>query len=515
MDNLQILHQLVRSMTPDNLGALEYLLGNPKTKTHAAILFDILKNLEEKNLQQAISSWRTYKAVKQQLSFKGFENAKTSLKTKILEAKTISNRYQLGGIAEKNLQIAEVYIQQQNLEQAYLLLGDTIADVTICIHPIYKLQVLHKLIWLHHLINVKGNQKQLKYLTQLLDSAAHDVNRFHTIYQFNLEVTNFYKQTLILKSEESKNKLSVLNKSKLLALHPDEVEHTTATYLLKTKSMLQSLSLDTDTMLQTIQLLCAKMRVYEGYYLNSSYYINFIAEHINLSILAAQKDNIILLESTISYVQAILEKVTTHTYVPAFKAQCQLAFALYYYYKNDLFQLEQQLQIADDSFCALNIRTPNIIQDNIKLTLMKCWLTLNNFDRVTFWYGKRSEKSAIVRLDTFYIKHIIYFCACYEQSSIDKTQNNITVINNCGAIYIDLSTMYTLRKANLPLEHTVNTAFKILSKNAPIQHHKKALSNLSQKLTNLAIEGHTYQEQFYRIFDLRNWLLKMLQKLSN
>ena len=510
MSTLESLHRLLHSLNSDNQRALKYVLGEKKTPTHARILHDLLVSLTDKTISQTETKWRKTMVANKYLSIKSLQNAQTVLKQKIYEAKCISLRFSQGGNAEERLYLADVFIHEENYDQAYQILSDFVNDTTHFSKYEYRIQILQKLIWLHPHVQIESSDKQLNLLRNELNNIIHNLQLFHKIYQLNLDVTDLYKRSVIMKSDESITRLKSLQQSTLLSLDIDTLEPIAANYLLKTQSMLHYLSLDNESMFLSLQRLCLNMRKYEKQYLTTIEFHNYISEHINLCICAAHGGNLTCIKETVKYVQSI--KHHNQQFEAFYTTQCELVFALYYYYKHDDINLASHIIITDNLASSLTTLGPAMVGDTMKLSLMKCWLRLKDYNKVAYWFGDMLTQKAIVRLDTFYTRHIVYFCSLYEQSQIKGKE--IFVPEMAKNTIININTMHTLSKSHLPLEHSVSTCFNHLVKDNLIEQHKYHIGALLHKLAKLPEEGHIYQEQFYRIFNLRAWLFEMLEKLS-
>lgn len=510
MDNLELNHILIHRSSPSDMKAIEYVFSKQVGETQSRVLFNLL--LEEKvfDAERIGNRWRTYEK-KKPLTLKALENAKTNLKSSLLEAISISNQYIIGGDAERALYNAEAFIQRQLYIHSFFLLDAVLTDDTIFINPNYRITIIQKILWILPLLKMEAPEKKREHYLVLLQSAMDEIQLFYDVFVFNNAVSDLAGRNVIMKSTDSREELKTLLKNNLLKLNYLKLPHVSATYLLKTKVTLHYLAVEPVKQFEMQMELCSMMRKYEKQYLSSTGYLNFLGEFVNLLTMAAQLQKEEIFNTTLDYLNNLMP--TNKQFFPVFQAQTLLLEAMYFYYKNDLEKMVPLLKTADNYIMQTVSSSPALHSDNFKLGLMKCWLAVKDYDKVKYWFGNRTGIKPIVRLDSYFIIYVIFVCSLYEQIVIiGKTVSLPPGFKNWVE---NLRSMQKNNKMFLPLETSVVETLLQLAESDKKELHIKLLTSLLKKLNQLPARGHVYQEQFYRIFNLKGWVTEMFIKLRS
>ncbi len=509
MDNLELNYLLIQRSSSEDLKAVEYVFSKQKGETNTQILFNLL--LEEKvfDAERIINRWRLFDK-KKPLTTKALENTKTNLKTILLEAIGIKNQFVIGGDAEKALYHAEAYIQRQFFMQAFQVLDSALEDNSIFMYPNYRVTVIQKVLWLLPLLKLEAAEKKREHYLVFLQSAMDEIQLFYEVFVFNNAVFELVGRNVIMKSADSKAELRNLLKHNLVKFNQDKLPHTSAVYLTKTKINLHYLASEPLKQFDLQMDFCTMLRKYDKQYLQSSEYLNYVGEFTNLATLAVQLQKDRIFSITIQYLKSIIS--LNKQYFPVFQAQVLLLEAMQYYYTKNYEVMLPLLEKADNYIVKTVAGTPALHSDNFKLGLMKCWLAVKNYPKVKYWFGNRTGIKPIVRLDSYFIIYVIYVCSLYEQFII---QNKTLVLPNGFKNWVEnLRSMQKNNRMFLPLESAVIETLMQLADSDKKEMHLKLLTVLAKKMQQLPILGHVYQEQFYRIFDLKGWIHEMIGKLK-
>lgn len=510
MDILELNHLLIHRSTTSDLKGLEYIFSKQNEETHIQILYNLL--LEDKVFDQdrITNKWRTYDK-KKPLTVKALENTKTNLKNSLLVTLGINNQYIINGDAERALYNAEAYIQRQLFLQAFAELDGIVRDDTIFLYPNYRISILQKILWLLPLIKPEAYDKKREHYLVLLQSAMDEMLLFYEVFVLNNNVSDLASRNVVMKSADSKAELKNLLKHRILKLNYTKLPHVSAAYFIKTSITLHYLAGEPLKQFDMQMEFCTLLRRFEKQYLYSTEYLNYVGEFSNLVTLAAQLQKEAVFELTLYYLKSIIH--INRQYVPVFQAQVLLLETMQFYYKKDFKQMLPLLEKAD-SYIKKNIdSSPALHSDNFKLGLMKCWLAVKNFEKVKYWFGNRSGIKPIVRLDSYFTIYVIYVCSLYEQFSCN---GKIISLPAGFKTWVDnLRSMQTHNKMILPLEASVTDTFMQLAESVDKDQHHKLLASLLKKLNQLPLRGHIYQEQFYRIFDLKGWVNERIKKVKN
>ncbi|HNE47121.1 MAG TPA: hypothetical protein PLL28_07760 [Chitinophagales bacterium] len=147
-------------------------------------------------------------------------------------------------------------------------------------------------------------------------------------------------------------------------------------------------------------------------------------------------------------------------------------------------------------------------------TTMKCHLKLGDKRVIDWCYGVANGLSGEKRRDFIQIIQVIRLCSLY---AICKPRDNMVYVDTYPEFQNDVLFVKTqLRGAanEIPLERAVLQCFLQMCQSNRIDQHLKLLSTLMKSLTNMAAKGFIYQEQFYQVFDVRNWIVEQTERLK-
>lgn len=511
MEATLLLFTLIKKLNSHERNHVEVFLES-ETSNLTSTLYYLIKDLNEPSKEILETRWQLLNK-KQKLTLKSLENTKGRLKSKLLQYLQECNINLIGGDAEQNLYVSEIYIQKQLYQEAYKTLQTFITKPQPLTPPVFKIQIIQKLIWLLPICKVDQIEQKQQHLLGILENTHKELTIFHELFQFNLQISALYSKSGILKTQEAITQLLHLLTN---PLHKNDITllpHLHATYLTKSNAMLAQLSGDEEKQFSLQKLLCTIMREQVNSYLESGAYINYMAEQINLAILSAQHGDEVTMFQILNHIRT----TTTNTERAVniiFNIQADLAETLFHFYRNNLHENRTILEKCDAELKKNISKFPSTLSESMRYGLMKCWLELGEYAKVDEWYLDRPENKPFVKLDSYFIIILIQLCAIYEQIRINTDKNTVKIPDSFLKHAHYFSSLYRLSKNMLPLEYHVHSTFESLGRERTVLKHIKLLNNLSKKLNVLAETEVVYYKQFNRMFNLCSWLEKMSNKLQ-
>jgi len=510
MDSTTLLHTLIKHLTDTETKHIEMHLGAGDDNLSASLYY-LYKELDQPNEEFLRLRWQLLNK-KHKLSLKSLENTKTRLKTTLLYLIQQCHINMLGGEAELQINICEILIQKQLFHEGYKILNEFLINSHPLTPPLFKIQIIQKLIWLLPICNQSHFLENQKHLKLELEKALAEFNTFYKIYFYNLQVAEIIITNGILKTDVAIAQLNILLSD---ALHKNEIEHLPhlhATFLTKANVQLAHLEGNSQKQFTLQKLLCSIMRIHYQSYLHSEAYINYMAEQINLAILSAQHGSKDIMDNTLAHVREITLKDRKINSI--FKAQADLAESLYYYYADDKIKLASILIKCDVGFNKIVKYAPPTVSEGFRYGLMKCWLALEEYNKVNEWYLDKPKNKPFVKLDSYFIIFLIQLCAIYEQMKVNHDNQTVFLPNDYLKKAHDFSSMYSLSKKILPIEYSIHTMFITLGKEQKKLKHIQLLTSLNRKLSRLEKNNVVYYQQFKKMFNLNSWLTKMISRLT-
>lgn len=510
MDSTLLLHSIIKNLTAQETKHIELHLGAEDDSLIASLYF-LIKELNHPSDDYLEPRWKLLNK-KQPLTLKSLENSKSRLKSKLLQLLQQCNINTLGGEAEQLLNIAEIYIQKHLFDTAYNTLNNFFVSEHPLTKPIYKIQIIQKLIWLLP-ICVKENitHKQQTYLDKL-SAAIAELNLFQEIYIYNLKISTIATKNGVLKDAELLDEVNQLKQNPLHFNNLMNLPHLHASYLTKSNTLLAQLTGEDQKQYELQKTLCAIMHTNELVYIESGSYINYMAEHINLTLLSAQHGDAKILQDTLFYIRKLT--VQDKPINAIFSLQADFAETMFYYYQNTLYNHRPLLEKCDANFKKIVSTIPASISLSLRYGLMKCWLHLGEYKKVEEWYMNRPAHKPLIKFDSYFIIYLIQLCGLYEQYEIDLKEKEINLPKSYLKQAHQFSSLHTMSKSLLPVENSVHNTFEKLGKEKKLSIHVQILSKLDFKLNSLSKSEPVYVKQFYKMFHLQNWIKKMLTHLK-
>lgn len=395
MENTAILHQLAHTLSAGELRYLQMNKSHEGESLNAALL-DILLKMERPDNEQLAIKWRLYNKRKP-FTLKSLENTKSRLKDRLLEAINHNNLFILGGEIEKGLYTAEAYLQHHLPSEAIRCLMHAYEEHHEIMSPMYKVQLLQKLLVLLPLIKLENHSRQRTTYYNALRSAIQEEALFHEIYCLYLQVTNLYMENTIVKTDIRKKQLSEIAGHPLMGLATDTLAHIPTAYLLKTRGMVLQMQNDLKGLIQNQYTLCLALQKFKDHYTNTGRNINYLQEHINLGVLYAQTANIADLPNALNPIRESI-KNKPH-YHEMFNAQMLFVEALCHYFSGDIDVLRPALKKCDSALRKTMSKLPPTLSEGFRYGLMKCWLACGEHEMVDMWFMERSTDKPFVKLD--------------------------------------------------------------------------------------------------------------------
>jgi hypothetical protein len=513
MQSLQLLWEITNSLTQQDIKEVyrSFETRGPKAmKSDPAKLFRALQDTNIYNEEKISITWRRQFGEKKKPE-RAFYDATYILKNILLDSLVKSNRQFIGGNTERLLNHAEIYISKGYYSEAYKTLELALVESDHCTMPYFKNMILQRMVFLQQFVgagNMDANREAL--LKQCADATEH-LLEFNKVYQFNHKVSSLLKRTAIMKQDADIQILNELMADPILYTDITKLNHAAQLHLAKSKAWIYGLLVETEKQYYAQAELCKLLQKNEQEHLNTTIAPVYLTEFCDASLFAAHMNN---KQESFTYADYVLQHIPQNSpYTILFETYPVLLKAFACYIAGELSEMITFLHLVHAPLLHNIEKIPPNVSDNMRMIMLKCWLSAKEFEKIKLWNYTLKEKRPFLRLDCYFVSQLIYLCALYEQSKISLNKNTIRLHSSYAKYAIELQKLKIAGK-QFPLETAIAETFHLLIDSSDTSYHANLLQALHKKLIRLEAKQSAHQKRFYLMFDLKKWIGEQLLKFK-
>jgi hypothetical protein len=511
LNHLTTLYNLIHELTIEEKefvnSKIEKLPGRKRNADYIKLYFAISKTpiFDEK---QIVTRWIGQYDYSKSIRF--FYEAQPILLDLLLELLHHHNPLNNAHIYERQILDADKLGSRGFFDAAFEYYSDVLNKLYVHDNPYLQATLIRKMYMLIPQLKSFDKKKELTKLIQLEKQIASEEQLFSEVYHLQLETGYKMSQSVVIKKEADKNilietlNISILNDTR------ENISFTTYIYLAKVKTFIYRMLNDKEKAYQSQLKLVTKQREFYTLLLEQKPFLLY-SELLDLSDLSWRTNRITEAFSLLDEVESILPKINDKKrkrYGAVLNTRC-----LIYYYHNqpyDGLKLIHEL----DLFCLKNKKEISDMHYPILLcTLIKCYLNFSNYSKVEFWHEKALTIKKGLRYDFHSIIHILYVLSLYEQCEVLINLVTIEVTEKLKIEVQLLKHFFRGKSIDIPFEKIITKHMIDLSGSRRCEEHIKILEHFLKSLEQLPRKGYIYQDHYYQIFDIRNWILQQMERV--
>ncbi len=442
-----------------------------------------------------------------------FENVRTQLKFFILETLRYIELQGKDSLQQK-LDHADILIKKGLREEAYKILCSVDKKPRNFSDPLYFTIINYKKLSLLPFIESQDTEQSVQIILKESSKFINESELYNRLFDFNMQVGLLARNTVVIKTKLQRERLEYLL-SKVQGFMPVNSDNFLYRSLLyKSLSWLFRIAGNYHETYKYQLLLIDIMRMEEevNLKLHSQQFLSEIADMINICLLLksfAEAENYIKQYNTIC-LNLGLNKEHNLFVLNNYKISLSLATE----------QLKQDDEILHKQLMLLKLRPWRIQKGHFTafiFVVIKGFFATEQYKTVINCYAELMQEETHEREDVLFFSELLYTLSLYLLQPLDIKYQMVESTKLFKMQAESLQRRLRIKNENLPIELNLSNCLRQLANKSRFNHHIDILNKLINNLMKGESEVCSYNDQFYRMFDIKKWAetrIKFLQQFQ-
>lgn len=511
---LQLLLQSLSTTEKEFLAKRFTARSNHKTESRMHTLYICMQEDARADDERMYNTWR--RKLKAALTQHAYEKTKSELKIFVLETLRLLHAPGHDVYLQQRIDYANILSARGMYADAYKILQLAEKDVYEFTDPLYACIINYKMIHILPYIHEKDKPAQVHALMQETGLMIKNLQVYHTVFAFNLEVALLARQTSVMQTAQHAAQLKKLLQNPLVKTDAETLPYLAQCTLLKSLSWLYRLQgdfLKTFSYQKKLVDALAQKQTYQLQYRPAL----FLAEWADLVNISLKAEKFTDAEQALEKYKSLcaehaLADVHTQLMITNYTLALQQADDKKIPDKTLAKKQWKQLQTSIHQLQAGHVFS-------FLCTVMKSFLALKEHSLLHDVYVRILQSAPAERFDVVYAAELIYTLSLYEQAKVSTTLQTISLpehfISQAESFY---RRVHHAELKDADTQRVVN-GLKLLAKRTTIEEHCKILSNMFARrlVGQRPTRAKTKQQKNFtgnNLFDFSGWAERKIAEME-
>lgn len=429
-----------------------------------------------------------------------FENVRTQLKFFILETLRFIDSQGKDSLQQK-LDYAEILIKKGLKEEAFKILNSIGKKIEDFSDPLYFTIINYKKLTLIPFIDRQDTEQCVQQTLKECSNYINESDLYNRLFDFNMQVGMLARNTTVIKTKVQRERLEYLLSKARGFLPPNSDNLLYKSLLYKSLSWLFRIAGDYKQTFKYQLLLLEAME--EGNHLLNIMPQSFLSEIADMINICLHNKSYQDAEKYIKQYSLIctnqgLNKEHNLFVINNYKISFTLAMN----------KLVQDDEILHKQLMLLKLRPWRIQKGHFTtfiFVVMKGFFATGQYKTVINCYAELLHEEPHEREDLLFFSELLYTLSLYLLQPLDLRYHMVESTKLFKEQAESLQRRLRVKNEDLPLELNLSNCLRQLANKSRFKHHIEILVKLLNNFEQLEKQGCTYYDQFYRMFDIKNW----------